>query len=175
MCVHVCCTNTGLIHKAVKLSTSQICPDHPEPVSPHDDENKEGSEHVSDNPHVEPTSPCASQSPDGDHNDSSFVCDENQPTVKVVLLQKHHKALTALLIFLALILAAALLLLFCKICCAWRKGRSRPAKYKSVSKFFPFSYGKDSSNTVIIPELGMPKSAAAERETLLNESDEDEL
>ena len=56
-------------------------------------------------------------------------------------------------------------------CCA----KKRQAKYKSVSKFFPFSYGQDSAEGVAIPEYGLPKGRAAEREVLLNDSDEDEL
>ena len=53
--------------------------------------------------------------------------------------------------------------------------RKKQARYKSVSKFFPFSYGQDASNGVAIPEYGLPKTGAAEREILLNDSDEDEL
>ncbi len=53
--------------------------------------------------------------------------------------------------------------------------RRKQARYKSVSKFFPFTYGQDTSNGVAIPEYGLPKNRAAEREILLNDSDEDEL
>ena len=53
--------------------------------------------------------------------------------------------------------------------------RKKQARYKSVSKFFPFSYGQDASSGVAIPEYGLPKTGAAEREILLNDSDEDEL
>lgn len=60
-----------------------------------------------------------------------------------------------------------------------RNGHNRRrAKYKSVSKFFPFSYGQQldcSSDGVAIPEYGLPKTGQAEREMLLNESDEDEI
>ena len=49
-----------------------------------------------------------------------------------------------------------------------------------MSKFFPFSYGQqlDSGTNgggIAIPEYGLPKSGRAEREMLLNESDEDEI
>ena len=66
------------------------------------------------------------------------------------------------------------------LCCA-KHSRKRRAKYKSVSKFFPFSYGQqldDGSGegvNVAIPEYGLPKSGRAETEMLLNESDEDEI
>lgn len=43
-----------------------------------------------------------------------------------------------------------------------------------MSKFFPFSYGEEEEEEqVAIPELGLPKSRPAERERLLNESDDE--
>ena len=51
-----------------------------------------------------------------------------------------------------------------------------------MSKFFPFSYGEQldadggsDGVSVAIPEYGLPKSGRAEREMLLNDSDEDEI
>ena len=68
--------------------------------------------------------------------------------------------------------------------CRTTRSRTRRARYKSVSKFFPFSYGDgeqledergSEGVSVAIPEYGLPKSGRAEREMLLNESDEDEI
>jgi len=81
-----------------------------------------------------------------------------------------------------LIVAASIVLLGVITVFTWRlcsapHGAKRRAKYKSVSKFIPFSYGQqqDSNGGIAIPELGLPKSRQAEREMLLNESDEDEI
>ncbi len=53
------------------------------------------------------------------------------------------------------------------------KGREK-GKYKLVSKYFPVALGRGGSG-MSIPEMGMPKDGLAEREKLLDESDEDEL
>ena len=67
-------------------------------------------------------------------------------------------------------------------CCSATRRRRQRARYKSVSKFFPFSYGEQldadggsDGVSVAIPEYGLPKSGRAEREMLLNDSDEDEI
>ncbi len=46
-----------------------------------------------------------------------------------------------------------------------------------MSKFFPFSYGKEpqGDDGMALPELGPPKIMGAERETLLNDSDDDSI
>ena len=65
-----------------------------------------------------------------------------------------------------------------RLCSANGRHGRRGTRYKSVSKFFPFSYGQHldgSSEGVAIPEYGLPKTGQAEREMLLNESDEDEI
>ena len=68
------------------------------------------------------------------------------------------------------------------LCCATHRRKHRRARYKSVSKFFPFSYGEQLDHdgggegvSVAIPEYGLPKNGRAEQEMLLNESDEDEI
>ena len=82
--------------------------------------------------------------------------------------------------YIALILVASLALVVVVMVFAWksgvcRSGNRRRAKYKSVSKFFPFSYSQGEASQVAMPELGLPKALPAEREMLLNDSDEDEL
>lgn len=76
----------------------------------------------------------------------------------------------------AIVLLGVVIVFMCNLRSANGRNRRR-ARYKSVSKFFPFSYGlqTDSNSGVAIPEYGLPKAGQAERETLLNESDEDEI
>ena len=90
----------------------------------------------------------------------------------------HGSTLMLLIVLLSVVLCVALLVGAWRLCVATRNGcgRKKQARYKSVSKFFPFSYGHaDAGNSVAIPEYGLPKNRAAEREILLNDSDEDEL
>jgi hypothetical protein len=89
-------------------------------------------------------------------------------------LHRHRQGLTVLLVLLGLVLLGFVLLLLFKVLSTWKSRRPRNHKYKSVSRYFPFSYGKQTTE-VVIPSVGMPKSGAAEREVLLNDSDEDEL
>ena len=79
-----------------------------------------------------------------------------------------------LIVLLGVVLLGFLLLLVFKTMSSWARRRPRNQKYKSVSRYFPFSYDKQTTAAIIIPEVGMPKSGAAEREVLLA-SDEDEL
>ena len=90
----------------------------------------------------------------------------------------HGSTLTILIVLLSLVLFVAVMIVLWRLCSIVRGRcceRKKQAKYKSVSKFFPFSYGQEASNGVAIPEYGLPKGRAAEREILLNDSDEDEL
>lgn len=89
-------------------------------------------------------------------------------------LHQHRKGLTVLVVLLGVVLLGFLLLLVFKTMSAWARRRPRNQKYKSISRYFPFSYDKQTTAAIIIPEMGMPKSGAAEREVLLA-SDEDEL
>lgn len=73
-----------------------------------------------------------------------------------------------------MVLLGFVLLLLFKVFSTWRTRRPRNQKYKSVSRYFPFSYEKQATE-VVIPAVGMPKTGAAERQVLLNASDEDEL
>ncbi len=95
-----------------------------------------------------------------------------------MVVHAHHPTLIALVVLTSLVLVAMVALLWWRLCgCGCCKSRRKKARYKAVSKFFPFSYGKDPSREVgvALPEFGPPKAMAAERETLLNESDEDSL
>lgn len=89
-------------------------------------------------------------------------------------LHRHQKGLTALLVLLGVVLLGFVLLLAFKVLSTWSRRPPRNHKYKSVSRYFPFSYDKQATE-VIMPAVGMPKTGAAERQVLLNESDEDEL
>lgn len=90
-------------------------------------------------------------------------------------LAQHRKGLTVLIaVFGTMLLGVAAFLAF-KVLSAWSRRRSpKHHRYKTVSRHFPFSYEKQSTE-VVIPEMGLPKSRAAEIQVLLNESDEDEL
>ena len=99
-----------------------------------------------------------------------------RPTI--IVHSPHSSTFTILIVLLSLVLGVALLVVAWRLCVVVRNncGQKRPAKYKSVSKYFPFSYGHtDPGSGVAIPEYGLPKNRAAEREILLNDSDEDEL
>lgn len=92
------------------------------------------------------------------------------------VLVNSHTGVVVLLVAAVLIVLMALLLVAWKLCCVLIKRRRKRTRYKSVSKFFPFSYGKGEEEEVVtIPEMGPPKGMAAEREKLLKESDEDEF
>lgn len=75
----------------------------------------------------------------------------------------------------AIVLLGVVIAFMCNVRSANSRNRRR-ARYKSVSKFFPFAYGQQTDNSgIAIPEYGLPRTGQAERETLLNESDEDEI
>lgn len=79
-----------------------------------------------------------------------------------------------LIALLGVVLLGFVLLLVSKMVSSWMRRRPKNQRYKTVSKYFPFSYEKQAAE-VIIPAVGMPKSGAAERQVLLDASDEDEL
>ena len=89
-------------------------------------------------------------------------------------LHHHQKGLMALIALLGVVLLGFLALLLYKVVFAWSRRRPKNQKYKSVSRYFPFSYEKRATE-IVIPEVGMPKTGAAERQVLLDNSDEDEL
>ena len=100
------------------------------------------------------------------------------------LFLHHHVGYSILILVACIALLCAFVLFTWNLCTSGGRGRKRSrAKYKSVSKFFPFSYGQQSEDGtsgggevgVAIPEYGLPKTGQAEREKLLNESDEDEI
>lgn len=100
------------------------------------------------------------------------------PTHHVLVVVQHHTSLITLIVLTSLVLVVVVTVLSWKLfgceCC--RIKRRKRSRYKRVSKFFPFSYGKDvGEEAVALPELGPPKTMAAERETLLNDSDEDSI
>ena len=102
--------------------------------------------------------------------------DTSSQLVVVHVVVNHHPTLVALIVLTSLVLLLASLITAWKIYKAWcKKEKRRKARYKSVSKFFPFSYEEDDRSGVAIPEFGLPKALPAEREMLLNDSDEDEL
>ena len=182
----------GLLHKAAAASDDVICGEplhsdqHPSPLSPHP-----------------PPPPASGQLPGQDNsasnentekNSEHTTVDESPPPCKadpitcpphstvappsVTIHSPHSRTLTILIVVLSLVLFVVLLVVAWRLCSIARNhcGTKKQARYKSVSKFFPFSYGQDTaSNGVAIPEYGLPKNSAAEREILLNDSDEDEL
>jgi hypothetical protein len=94
----------------------------------------------------------------------------------------HHFGYTVLMCGAGAALLLAILVFAWNLCCSGTRRRRQRARYKSVSKFFPFSYGEQLDGDggsdgvgVAIPEYGLPKNGRAEREMLLNESDEDEI
>lgn len=122
---------------------------------------------TSPSPQTESTKLCRNRT-EGDSD--SIIC---SPTVVAVLVSNHSGYIALILVAsLALVLVIAVFLWKGGVC---RSGARKKARYKSVSKFFPFSYGQGEGSQVAMPELGLPKTMPAEREMLLNESDEDEL
>ena len=118
------------------------------------------------------TVPCqsknsSSKSSDSERGDS---CLEH----KAVSRYWKRVGLTALSVLAGVVLLGFLFVMLFKGLSTWNTQRHKRHRYKSVSRYFPFSYGKQKSD-VVIPEVGMPKSGSAERQVLLNESDEDEL
>lgn len=89
-------------------------------------------------------------------------------------LHRHSKSLMVLTILLGVVLLGFVVLLLGKAVARWGQRRPKHQKYKSVSNYFPFSYKQDVTH-VVIPELGMPKGGGAERQVLLDASDEDEF
>ena len=113
------------------------------------------------------------------HSGSSTCHQPPIPTNQLSLHVYHHHIGYSILIATACIVLVIIIAVSTCNICSERNRRRRHAKYKSVSKFFPFSYGqhldRDGSDGVAIPEYGLPKAGQAEREVLLNESDEDEI
>ncbi len=122
-----------------------------------------------------PPQPCKS-SPDSETSNSSSSNQPSKCSVNSVhiTLRQHSTGLVVLAVLLCGVLMGCIVLLLLKGVYSLRQRRTKHHRYKSVSRYFPFTYGKQTTD-VIIPELGPPKSGLAERETLLNESDEDEL
>ena len=89
-------------------------------------------------------------------------------------LHRRRKTLVVLVILLGVVLLGFAVLLLWKVLAKLCKRKPKQLKYKSVSKYFPFSYKQDLVN-VVLPELGMPKGGGAERQILLNGSDDDEF
>lgn len=89
-------------------------------------------------------------------------------------LHSHRKGLTVLLVLMGVVLLGFVTLLLFKVFSTCRNKRPRNQKYKSVSRYFPFTYERQSAD-VSIPAVGLPKTGHAERQVLLNDSDEDEL
>lgn len=96
-------------------------------------------------------------------------------TVVHRFVDRYNSWLVFLLVAAVLIVLLAMTFVTWKLCGILVKRRRKRTRYKSVSKFFPFSYGREDKEVVTIPEMGPPKGMSAEREKLLNESDEDEL
>lgn len=118
-------------------------------------------------PESSPPSPCEGK---GVSNNTALPCVHH--TLRS--LNRHRQGLTVLLVLLGLVLVGFIVLLLVKVLSNWRTRRPRNHKYKSVSRYFPFSYEKQATE-VVIPAVGIPKTGATERQVLLNESDEDEL
>lgn len=89
-------------------------------------------------------------------------------------LRSHRTGLTVLMVLMGVVFVGFVTLLLFKVFSTWRNRSPKNQRYKSVSRYFPFAYEKQSTE-VIIPAVGMPKTGAAERQVLLNDSDEDEL
>ena len=134
---------------------------------------------------AKPSPPCKSNSSIGGHKELNdpTPCSQstNAPPSIIVHASTHGSMLTVLIVLLSLVLFVVLLVVAWRLCGVVRDHcrSKKQARYKSVSKFFPFSYGQNSTNGygngIAIPEYGLPKNSAAEREILLNDSDEDEL
>ncbi len=158
------CVIAGLVLESDhNLPPNIVCPDVRAP-------SPETTPHNSDISTQSP--PCSNNSiPSGDVNKPTPVC--NKPTT-VIVLESSRQRLTVLLALVVVILLLAMLLVIWRlwVSCSF-KGKQK-GKYKSVSKYFPVALGKSGSG-MAIPEMGMPKDGLAEREKLLDESDEDEL
>lgn len=156
----------SLCHHTI-TTESPVAGDGPSIDVPHDsDQNKglpEQSSTIKHHSNTTTTSkPCA---PEADH----CVVHSLNKTLK-----QHRTGLVVLIALVCVVLLGFVLLLFSKLVSSWRRRHPKVQRYKTVSKYFPFSYEKKST-AVVIPEVGMPKSGAAERQVLLDASDEDEL
>ena len=158
-------------------------PNHPDQVDHNDPSDttqyKTDLEHGVNN-EDSTTTPCKSNSSTKSHDQPLHApCPvlTIPPPPTITIHTPHSNTLTILIVLLSLVLFVALLIVLWRVCAAVRErcARKKQARYKSVSKFFPFSYGQESGSGVAIPEYGLPKNRAAEREILLNDSDEDEL
>ena len=94
----------------------------------------------------------------------------------VKLLYEHRTGLTVLMALLAVVLLGLIIFFLVKLSSTYsRRRRTKNQRYKSISKYFPFSYKKQAASGIVIPAVGVPKAGATERQVLLNDSDEDEL
>lgn len=155
-------TFTSLCQDIEDLPLSQaptIPPPTPPPLPP--------PQHNSSHPTA--ATPCPSSNATRSQDDGNSCVSHTVRT-----LSQHRTGLLALLILLGIILLGFFLLLLFKVQATCRKRRPKNQRYKSVSRYFPFSYEKKGTE-VVIPEVGMPKNGAAERQVLLNDSEEDEL
>ena len=118
-----------------------------------------------------PSVPCkvSSSSSNSSHQDD-YQCEHH--TIRK--LHQRQKGLIMLSLLMCVVLLAFLLILLYKALCICVRRKPKNQRYKSVNKYFPFSHKKEDTD-VIIPELGLPRSGSAERQVLLNNSDEDEL
>lgn len=100
-------------------------------------------------PQTESTKLCRNRT-EGDSD--SIIC---SPTVVAVLVSNHSGYIALILVAsLALVLVIAVFLWKGGVC---RSGARKKARYKSVSKFFPFSYGQGRGARWPCPNWGYPK------------------
>lgn len=123
-----------------------------------------------------PSLPCPPRSSNKSRSvEEMQLCDDQHHQV-VSSFQRHSRSLLILSVLLGIVLLGFFVLLLWKAAVMWSRSRPRKhEKYKSVSRYFPFSYKKDSNVNVALPELGMPKGMGAERQVLLEDSEDDEL
>lgn len=172
-CRRGCVSKLGVLADLQTPAQSQqfpsLCPNITVTVKPPPDVSPHESTSASS---PTPSGPCSnrsgSPSPQSPGHRSGCV----QLTVRVKTLQQH--GLTVLIALLGVVLLGFTVLLLFKAASVWGRKRPRNQRYKTVSRYFPFSYEKQVAE-VVIPEVGMPKSGSAERQVLLNASDEDEL
>jgi hypothetical protein len=172
------------LHSAT-LDTNEICPDQADEGDPSDtpqhgtDPGEPGAndDHSNNHPGCQKYNSSSSATPKNSHDLPLPPCPTLSTGSTITVHAPHGNALTILIVLLSLVLCVALLIVLWRVCVAVKERciRRKQARYKSVSKFFPFTYGQDTSNGVAILEYGLPKNRAAEREILLNDSDEDEL
>ena len=149
MCDILYCLSAGLLKEAnINVTNDVVCPDNiPRPEAPPSSSSS-------------PTELlCANTSTECQHN---------------VIVMDSHGTVAILLVLAGLAATAVVVILSWKIYNRLRNSNHNASRYKSVSKFFPFSYDKVEAG-MALPEVGVPKTGAAEREVLLNYSDEEDL